>query len=80
MDPSKYLTHRLEDQFEWYRQKCKQLDRQLQRLQTEVYLLGGTGTLLAAIQRQSWVAVTTALTGALINYLEFKRVETTLVG
>ncbi|MFG6104943.1 SLATT domain-containing protein [Leptothoe sp. EHU-05/26/07-4] len=29
---------------------------------------------------QSWVAITVALTGALSNYLDFKRVEATLVG
>ena len=80
LEPPQYLNYRLEDQFDWYRKKCKQLDRQLQSLQTWVYLLGGTGTFLAAVQLQSWVAVTTGFTGALINYLEFKRVEATLVG
>lgn len=80
-DPNQYLVYRLEDQFNWYRSKAKELARQLQWFQTGVYLFGGAGTLLAASDNyKSWVAVTTALTGALTNYLEFKRVEASLVG
>ncbi len=75
-----YITHRLEDQFFWYRNKAQQLDRQLQFLESSIYFFGGLGTFLAAIKYQSWVAVTVALTGALSNYLDFKRVEATLVG
>ena len=81
-DPEDYLAYRLEDQFNWYRNKAKALDRQLQFFQGSIYLFGGVGTFLAALQLpfKSWVAVTTALTGAVTNYLEFKRVEASLVG
>ena len=75
-----YLKYRLEDQFFWYRNKAQQLDRQLQFLEGSIYFFGGLGTFLAAINQQSWVAVTVSLTGAFSNYLDFKRVEATLVG
>lgn len=80
LDPDGYIYHRLEDQFNWYRRKAKGYDRQYQVVQSSVYIFGGLGTLLAAIGFQSWVAVTAALTAALVNYLEYRRVEVTLVG
>ncbi|HIK45491.1 MAG TPA: DUF4231 domain-containing protein [Leptolyngbyaceae cyanobacterium M65_K2018_010] len=80
LDPEGYIRYRLEDQFDWYRRKAKSYDRQYQVLQTSVYIFGGFGTLLAAIGFQSWVAVTAALAAVLINYLEYRRVEVTLVG
>lgn len=78
--PEQYVSSRLEAQFDWYRRKSRQLSRQLQIFQSFVYLFGGLGTLLAALGYQAWVATTTAVTGAIVNYLEFKRVESTLVG
>ncbi len=78
--PADYIPHRLEAQFNWYRYKSRQFDRQLQLFQSFVYVFGGLGTLLAAFGQQAWVATTTAVAGALLNYLEFKRVESTLVG
>ncbi|NEP63587.1 MAG: DUF4231 domain-containing protein [Symploca sp. SIO2G7] len=80
LNAEQYLTYRLEDQFFWYRTKAQQLDRQLQFLETSIYFFGGLGTFLAAVEQQSWIAVTVALTGALSNYLDFQRVEATLVG
>jgi hypothetical protein len=80
LDPESYIKYRLEDQFDWYRRKARSYDRQHQLLQTSVYMFGGFGTLLAAIGFQSWVAVTASLVAALINYLEYRRVEVTLMG
>ena len=80
LSAEEYLRYRLEDQFFWYRNKSQRLDRQLQFLEGSIYVFGGLGTFLAANELQSWVAVTVALTGALSNYLDFKRVEATLVG
>jgi hypothetical protein len=80
-NPDDYLQYRLEPQFDWYRQKAKKLAWQLQLFQAGVYLFGGVGTLLAASNHyKSWVAVTTTMVGAFTNYLEFKRVEISLVG
>ena len=80
LDADTYIRYRLEDQFDWYRRKSKNYDRNYQTLQTSVYVFGGLGTLLAAIGLQNWVAVSTTLAGAVASYLEYKRVEATLVG
>lgn len=80
LDPDGYIKYRLEGQFDWYRRKARSQDRQHQILQTSVYAFGGIGTLLAAIGFQSWVAVTATLAAALVNYLEYRRVEATLMG
>lgn len=81
VDAEAYINCRLNNQFNWYRNKAKELARQLQLLQAGVYFFGGLGTLLAAFDLLNrWVAVTAAMTGALTNYLEFKRVEASLVG
>ncbi|MEM7065404.1 MAG: DUF4231 domain-containing protein [Cyanobacteria bacterium P01_B01_bin.77] len=79
--PKQYLQYRLETQFEWYRQQAKRLAQQLQFFQTSIYVFGAVGTLLAAFEpSRSWVAVTTALVGGFTNYLEVKRIESSLVG
>lgn len=80
LNAEQYLEFRLNSQFKWYRCKVKKLALQLQMLEVSVYIFGGVGTFLVASENyKSWVAVTTALTAALTNYLEFKRVESTLV-
>lgn len=80
LDAENYIRYRIEDQFDWYRRKAQAYDRDYQILQTCVYFFGGLGTLLAAIGFQNWVAVSTSLAAALAGYLEYKRVEATLVG
>jgi hypothetical protein len=80
-EPEDYLKYRLENQFDWYRGKAKILAKKLQIFQAGVYIFGGLGTLLATSERyNSSVAITTAMVSAFTNYLEFKRVEISLVG
>ena len=79
-DPEAYLTQRLQKQFEWYRNKAHKLDRRLHLYEWSTYILGGLATLLAATGFEAWVAVSGALTAALTSFLEFKRVEATLIG
>jgi hypothetical protein len=80
LDSQGYLQYRLENQFDWYRRKARIYDRQHQILQTTAYIFGGFGTLLAAVGFQAWVAVTAALAAAFIGYLEYRRVEATVMG
>ena len=80
LDPEGYIQYRLDNQFDWYRRKARIYDRQHQILQTSAYIFGGFGTLLAAIGFQAWVAVTAALAAALVSYLEYRRVEATVMG
>lgn len=79
-DPDAYLNQRLQKQFDWYRDRAKKLDRRLHLYEWSTYSLGGLATLLAATGFEAWVAVTGALTAALTSFLEFKRVEATLMG
>lgn len=80
LTPETYLRHRLEEQFGWYRSKAQIYNHQYQIFQTGVYVFGGLGTFLAATGLQNWVAVTAAMVGALVNYLEYRRIEVTLIG
>jgi hypothetical protein len=80
LNVQEYLHGRLEDQFDWYRSKAKLYNRRYQIFQTSVYVFGGLGTFLAATGLQNWVAVTAALAGAFVTYLEYRRIEATLVG
>lgn len=80
LDAEKYLYFRLEKQFDWYRHKCKQYDRQNQILQTSIYFFAGLGTLFAAVEQQYLIPISAAVSTALVNYLEYRRVEATLVG
>jgi len=74
-----YLNYRLIDQLSWYRRKTVKLDRQWQLLQWSIYILGGLGTFLAAINREIWVAITNAIATAIASFLDFKQLDSTLM-
>ena len=76
---SGYIDSRLEDQRKWYTGKTGDLEKKLRALQILTILIGGLGTLLAAVGAELWVALTTALAAAFVTYLEFTRTEDTLV-
>ncbi|MEO1402576.1 MAG: DUF4231 domain-containing protein [Cyanobacteria bacterium J06635_1] len=80
LDADRYLTYRLAEQFIWYRHKTQLFDKQLQLLEAGIYIFGGLGTFLAAVDQFSWVAFTVAMTGALSNYRDYRRIESTLIG
>jgi len=74
-----YLYHRLEDQYNYYLKKTNQLEKKLQELQWLIYILGGVGTLLAALGLELWIALTGALVAAIATYLEYQQIENTLL-
>jgi hypothetical protein len=74
-----YMKHRVEDQFDYYQRKAVQRTNELQRFQWLIYILGGLGTLLAAFRFDVWIAVVGAIATAFTSFLEFKRVESTIV-
>lgn len=80
LDAERYLYFRLENQFGWYRKKCKIYDRQHQLLRSSIYGFAGLGTLFAAIEQHYLIPIAAAVSTALVNYLEYRRVEATLVG
>ena len=79
LSSSGYIESRLEDQRKWYQGKTAGLETKLRALQWSTTLIGGLGTLLAAVGFELWVALTTALAAALATYLEYTRTENTLV-
>jgi hypothetical protein len=79
LSPEEYVKDRLEDQIDFMVKKTARLSGQLMRTQMAIYVAGGAGTFLAAINVNVWVALTTALATALATKLESEQVENSLV-
>lgn len=77
--PDRYVQVRLENQLRWYRGKALGLERRVKYLQWSVFIIGGLGTFLAAINRQIWIALTTAAAAAITTYLSYQQTEETLM-
>jgi hypothetical protein len=78
LTPNRYIQVRLDDQSGYYDRQTVTLARRLKRIQWSIYIIGGLGTLLAAIDQQVWIALTTALAAALTTFLSYKQTENTL--
>ena len=78
LTPDQYVRLRLGDQLRYYRKKTLKLEWQLKWVQWSIFIVGGLGTFLAAISRQVWVALTTAIAGGLTAYLSYQQTESTL--
>lgn len=79
LDAHRYLELRLVDQLDYFSAKTATLERQLRRLSWAIYAIGGLGTLLAALDGQPLIALTTATAAAIANYLEWQQTEYSLV-
>ncbi len=77
--PDDYLKARIDDQISYFVTKTDCFYRRLKATQIWIYVIGGTGTLLAAFRGDVWVALTTAIATALTTRLEMNQVENTLV-
>ena len=75
LTPDRYVQVRLGDQLNYYRKAAVKHERQLNVIQWSIFIIGGLGTLLAAINRQVWIALTTALAAALTTFLSFRQTE-----
>ena len=82
LSTDQYVALRLEDQLIYYRKKTVTLEKELAQLQIYVLLAGAAGTLLAALGGHFviWVALTTAVAGAVMSYLAYRQTESTLTG
>lgn len=78
LTPDRYVQVRLGDQLNYYRTKALKLERQIKVIQWSIFIIGGLGSLLAAISQQVWIALTTALAAALTTYLSYQQTENTL--
>ncbi len=74
-----YIKIRLGDQLKYFGGKTGKLEKKMKLLQWSIYLIGGLGTLLAAVGFELWVAMTTALAAAVVTYLEYNQTENTLI-
>ncbi len=79
LTPENYIEFRLRDQLAFYSGKTRTLEKKLKVLHWLIYLIGGLGTLLAAIGFELWVALTTSIAAAFATYLEYTQTENTLV-
>jgi hypothetical protein len=79
LTPEQYLGVRLRHQARWYQGKVLVLECKLRRLRWAVIGFGGLGTFLAAVGLELWIAVTTAVVGAISTHLEYMQVESTLL-
>jgi len=78
LTPDRYVQVRLEDQLGYYKKRTVTHEKKLKGLQWSVYIIGGVGTLLAAINQQVWIALTTALATAFTTYLSYQQTESTV--
>jgi hypothetical protein len=76
-----YVQLRLVDQLAFFRRKTVSLERQSRSLQIAVLVAGAVGSLLAALGGAAviWIALSSAVVGAVMSYLSYRQVETTLV-
>jgi hypothetical protein len=79
LTPERYIELRLEDQLNYYLYKTPKLEKQVKYMQVAILVAGGTGTLLAAVGAELWVALTTALATSLTTWLVSRQLEETLV-
>lgn len=79
LSPERYVTARLEDQLKFYRSKTQKIERQLYLLQWIAYIVGGVGTLLAALSLELWIALTASITAAIGTFIQYKGLEDKLI-
>lgn len=79
LSPEAYIAGRLDDQMKYFESTAEKIEWRIKWRQIAIYVIGGAGTLLAAIEFQIWIAVTTALATALTAYLEHFQLESTLI-
>jgi hypothetical protein len=79
LDPGDYIKERVDNQIDFFRNRTKKFEKKLKLLNRLIYIIGGFGTLLAAMELQLWVAMTTTLAGTITTYLQYRQVESTLM-
>jgi len=79
LSPERYVTVRLENQLNFYRGKTKKIEKQLYFLQWMAYIIGGVGTLLAALSLELWIALTASITAAIGTYIQYKGLDDKLI-
>jgi hypothetical protein len=79
MGPADYVRYRVDDQIDYYAHQVEVRGRLLRWLLSLIFIAGGVGTLLAALNVDVWIAMTTAVVGAVTTFLGYEQVESLLV-
>src|SRR5207249_9156929 len=81
LSPDEYVEARVRDQIAFFSDRTSKLSAQLRRMQTYIYIAGGTATFIAAILPNYgvWVALATAFVTAFTSKLQSEQVENSLV-
>lgn len=79
LTPEKYVAFRLEDQLKYYSSKTVKIEKQLKKYQWYIYIMSGVGTLLAAMEWEWWIALTTCMVASLTTYMEYQQLENKLI-
>jgi len=77
--PAEYVRYRVDDQIDYYAHQVAVRGRLLRWLLSLIFIAGGVGTLLAALNVDVWIAMTTAVVGAVTTFLGYEQVESLLV-
>ena len=78
LTPDRYVEVRLGDQLNYFKKSALNLDKQLTFLSWVIFVIGGIGTFLAAVNVPIWIALTTAIVAACGTYLGYRQTENTL--
>ncbi|MFL6210134.1 MAG: DUF4231 domain-containing protein [Pyrinomonadaceae bacterium] len=78
LTPDRYVEVRLGDQLRYFRKRAGEEEQLLRWLYWLTFIIGGVGAFLAAIDRQAWIALTTAMVAAIGTYLGYRQTENTL--
>jgi hypothetical protein len=79
LDPGRYLHIRIADQLSYFTGRVRKLDRRRAALQVVAVFAGGSGAILAAASVETWIGLTTAISGAALSYLAYLQVDNTII-
>lgn len=79
LSPDEYINIIVNDQINFYRSRTNQKEGQLVFYQVLIWVFGGLGTLLAAFGEPIWLPLTTAFVTAFTAWLDYQKVQETLI-
>ena len=80
VNAQEYIEWRLQDQLAYFAGKSGALERRHRLSQWAIAIMGGVGTLAAALGMEIWVPVSVGIATALTSYLELRNIESSLAG
>lgn len=78
LNAESYIKLRLCSQIDFYKGKTKKMSSVLIFYQWASYIITGIGTLLAVIEQQIWIALTTSIVAAIATWLGYQQWDNTI--